>query len=236
MDVRDRERDQRRPARAPSPPGRFREDLFFRLNVIELHVPPIARPPRRPPASRRAFLATSGQEGVAGPRLGRAASDALLQYDWPGNVRELQNRIQRAMLVCSGGVITPEHLGLGAAPVRVDPTRAGGSACGDRARGGSSGSGGDRRGPSEIGRNRVQGRGRAGHYPTGLLSAHGSGRRRPRTTPQDLSSSEGKTDRQPAVRFASSPLPPRFFPAASRFIRAPSPPSPERSTCLPEPR
>jgi DNA-binding NtrC family response regulator len=86
--------------------GKFREDLLFRLNVIELNVPPLAEH----------FLATlPGQEGVSAPSLGERARDALLQHDWSGNVRELQNRIHRAMLVCGGGVITPEHLGLGAA-------------------------------------------------------------------------------------------------------------------------
>jgi DNA-binding NtrC family response regulator len=98
--------------------GKFREDLLFRLNVIELHVPPIAdRPDDILPLADH-FLATlPGQDGVAAPSLGEPARDALLQHEWPGNVRELQNRIHRAMLVCAGGVITPEHLGLGAANV-----------------------------------------------------------------------------------------------------------------------
>lgn len=93
--------------------GAFREDLFFRLNVIELHVPQIAdRPDDILPLAEH-FLATlAGQQGVAGLILGEAAREALLQYEWPGNVRELQNRIHRATLVCGGGVITPEHLGL----------------------------------------------------------------------------------------------------------------------------
>jgi len=106
--------------------GAFREDLFFRLNVIELHVPPVADRPDDLLPLAESFLATlPGPEGVAIPSLGQAARDALLQHDWPGNVRELQNRIQRAMLVCTGGVITPEHLGLGAPPVRAEPSRAG---------------------------------------------------------------------------------------------------------------
>jgi DNA-binding NtrC family response regulator len=95
--------------------GTFREDLFFRLNVIELHVPQIAdRPDDILPLAEH-FLATlPGQDGVSVPSLGEPAREALLQHEWPGNVRELQNRIHRAMLVCGGGVITPEHLGLGA--------------------------------------------------------------------------------------------------------------------------
>jgi DNA-binding NtrC family response regulator len=100
--------------------GTFREDLFFRLNVIELQIPPIAdRPDDILPLAEH-FLATlPGPDGAAASRpptltLGEPAREALLQHEWPGNVRELQNRIHRATLVCGGGVITPEHLGLGA--------------------------------------------------------------------------------------------------------------------------
>jgi DNA-binding NtrC family response regulator len=98
--------------------GAFREDLFFRLNVIELQIPPIAdRPDDILPLAEH-FLATlTGHAGVATPSLGAAAREALLQHEWPGNVRELQNRIHRAMLVCAGGAITPEHLGLAAGSV-----------------------------------------------------------------------------------------------------------------------
>jgi DNA-binding NtrC family response regulator len=106
--------------------GAFREDLFFRLNVIELQIPPIAdRPDDILPLAQH-FLATlPRQDGVAIPSLGEPARDALLQYEWPGNVRELQNRIHRAMLVCGGGVITPEHLGLGAVNSRAPVPREG---------------------------------------------------------------------------------------------------------------
>jgi DNA-binding NtrC family response regulator len=96
----------------------FREDLFFRLNVIELQIPSIAdRPDDILPLAEH-FLATlAGPDGVTTAGLGEPARDALLQYEWPGNVRELQNRIQRAMLVSAGGTITPEHLGLAAGDV-----------------------------------------------------------------------------------------------------------------------
>jgi len=102
--------------------GTFREDLFFRLNVIELQIPSIAdRPDDILPLAEH-FLATlPREEGAAAPSLGEPARDALLQYEWPGNVRELQNRIHRATLVCAGKTITPDHLGLGAAAVQ--PTR-----------------------------------------------------------------------------------------------------------------
>jgi len=100
--------------------GAFREDLFFRLNVIELNVPPLGdRPDDILPLAEH-FLATlPRQDGAPAPGLGERARAALLQYEWPGNVRELQNRIQRAMLLCGGGAITPEHLGLGEDDVRT---------------------------------------------------------------------------------------------------------------------
>ncbi|HXI55779.1 MAG TPA: sigma-54 dependent transcriptional regulator [Polyangia bacterium] len=123
--------------------GTFREDLFFRLNVIELQIPPIAdRPDDILPLAEH-FLATlPGPDGAAASRpptltLGEPAREALLQHEWPGNVRELQNRIHRATLVCGGGVITPEHLGLGAGSgagvTSHPPTKAGpGTATGAR--------------------------------------------------------------------------------------------------------
>jgi DNA-binding NtrC family response regulator len=97
--------------------GTFREDLYFRLNVIELQLPQLAdRPDDILPLAEH-FLATlPGLDGASIPSLGEPAREALLQYEWPGNVRELQNRLHRAMLVCGGGVITPEHLGLAASP------------------------------------------------------------------------------------------------------------------------
>jgi DNA-binding NtrC family response regulator len=96
--------------------GTFREDLFFRLNVIELQIPPLSdRPDDILPLAEHFLSTLPGQDKVAAAfRLGEPAREALLQHEWPGNVRELQNRIQRATLVCGGEVITPEHLGLSA--------------------------------------------------------------------------------------------------------------------------
>jgi DNA-binding NtrC family response regulator len=120
--------------------GSFREDLFFRLNVIELQIPSIAdRPDDILPLAEH-FLATlPREEGILAGTLGEPARNALLQHEWPGNVRELQNRIHRATLVCAGKAITPEHLGLGAATsptppaalVRSEPLRPSSSAHAD---------------------------------------------------------------------------------------------------------
>jgi DNA-binding NtrC family response regulator len=96
--------------------GAFREDLYFRLNVIELRVPPLADRPDEIVTLAERFVAGFATESSAPAILSPAARDALLAYEWPGNVRELQNRIQRATLVCTGGTIQPDDLGLGNAP------------------------------------------------------------------------------------------------------------------------
>ncbi|MBV8762263.1 MAG: sigma-54-dependent Fis family transcriptional regulator [Deltaproteobacteria bacterium] len=116
--------------------GTFREDLYFRLNVIELQVPSLAeRAEDILPLTER-FLEGYAQNGAAPRVLSPAARDALLAHDWPGNVRELQNRIQRATLVCQDNTIEPEDLGIGTArpsqrletadapPKDADPERA----------------------------------------------------------------------------------------------------------------
>ena len=96
--------------------GRFRKDLFFRLNVIELNLPPLVQ--RRDDIVPLAehFLAELAGERELG--FGTAAVQALLGHDWPGNVRELSNRIQRATLVATDDELTPTDLGL-------DPSAAG---------------------------------------------------------------------------------------------------------------
>jgi DNA-binding NtrC family response regulator len=85
--------------------GTFREDLFYRLNLIELKLPPLAE--RRDDVLPLAehFLASRAV-------LGEAAREALLAHRWPGNVRELKNAVERAALLCQGGEITPALLGL----------------------------------------------------------------------------------------------------------------------------
>jgi DNA-binding NtrC family response regulator len=94
--------------------GRFREDLYFRLNVIELRVPPLAeRPEDILPLTQR-FLAELGATLALAPD----ARDALVEHDWPGNVRELQNRIRRATLVARGEELTRADLDLVAVSAR----------------------------------------------------------------------------------------------------------------------
>lgn len=78
--------------------GRFRQDLFFRLNVITLRIPPLRERREDIPILANYFL----EKHTSGLRLSRAVEEALLQYDWPGNVRELENTIHRMSAVCSG--------------------------------------------------------------------------------------------------------------------------------------
>jgi DNA-binding NtrC family response regulator len=94
--------------------GRFREDLFFRLNVIELAVPPLRDRPEDVLPLAEAFLRASAAGSGAPRTLSKEARSALLTYEWPGNVRELMNRIQRATLVAPTPQIGPEDLGLAA--------------------------------------------------------------------------------------------------------------------------
>ena len=87
--------------------GRFRHDLFFRIHIIEIVVPPLAERPEDIP-----LLAVHFLQAVAASRPGSieaidpAALDALGKYDWPGNVRELRNVIERAAAFATGPVIT----------------------------------------------------------------------------------------------------------------------------------
>jgi transcriptional regulator with GAF, ATPase, and Fis domain len=91
--------------------GTFREDLFYRLSVFEIHLPPLRERPEDIPALLEAFLGEIGR-GVGRPAAGvsREARDKLLAYAWPGNVRELRNAVERAVILCEGGLITGEHL------------------------------------------------------------------------------------------------------------------------------
>ena len=91
--------------------GRFREDLYFRLNVIEIHVPPLRE--RREDILPLAHLYASRMSGGQ-PRFSPALSTCLSSYEWPGNVRELRNAMERARLMARGELILPEHL-----PARV---------------------------------------------------------------------------------------------------------------------
>jgi PAS domain S-box-containing protein len=102
--------------------GRFREDLFYRLNVVPIWLPPLrerlADIPLLVEHLLARFLLEMGRAGQV--RVSPEALDALLAHDWPGNVRELQNWLQYALVKCRGTEIRPEHL----PPARVHARRA----------------------------------------------------------------------------------------------------------------
>ena len=91
--------------------GSFRSDLFYRLNVIALHLPPLRDRRDDIPLLAESFLARSGeQRNEATKRLTTDAAEALQEYAWPGNVRELENALERAVILSSGGTIDVDAL------------------------------------------------------------------------------------------------------------------------------
>ena len=91
--------------------GRFREDLFYRLNVMEIHVPPLRERPEDIIPLATHFISQFSRQK---PRFSASVASALTRYRWPGNVRELRNAMERAALLSRGEVVLPEHL-----PARV---------------------------------------------------------------------------------------------------------------------
>ncbi len=90
--------------------GRFREDLYYRLNVFPLPLPPLrARREDVLPLAMQ-LLSARCRAGTLIPALSAEAAHLLLTYSWPGNVRELDNLLQRALILRSGPVIRPEHI------------------------------------------------------------------------------------------------------------------------------
>src|SRR5271166_4166985 len=98
--------------------GRFRDDLYYRLNVVPIYLPPLRE--RRPdvPALAQHFLERHSEENRRDPpELTRDVIDMLLAHDWPGNVRELENYLARAVVLAAGGPLRSDLL---APPGRVD--------------------------------------------------------------------------------------------------------------------
>ena len=98
----------------------FREDLYFRLSVIEIAIPPLRERTDDVVPLAESFLEKFSRD--AGRRRPLTFSDAALrtlrEHAWPGNVRELQNAIERAVILCSGDVLEPEHLRINTQPMR----------------------------------------------------------------------------------------------------------------------
>jgi two-component system response regulator HydG len=91
--------------------GTFRRDLFYRLNVITIHLPPLRARPDDVPILAEAFLQKSAEQSGGAPKhLERETTEVLMSYAWPGNVRELENAMERAVILTPGDSIGPEAL------------------------------------------------------------------------------------------------------------------------------
>jgi DNA-binding NtrC family response regulator len=98
--------------------GAFREDLYYRLQVFDIQMPPLRERTRDIPLLVEAFLREISRAiGRPLAELTEDATDMLLKYAWPGNVRELRNVLERAAILSEGGLITPRHLSLHAEPI-----------------------------------------------------------------------------------------------------------------------
>jgi DNA-binding NtrC family response regulator len=91
--------------------GRFRDDLYYRLNVVPIHVPPLRDRREDIPSLARFFLAKKSEENRRdAPELTPEVTKALMAHDWPGNVRELENWMERAVVLSNGRPLTKEML------------------------------------------------------------------------------------------------------------------------------
>jgi len=90
--------------------GSFREDLFYRLNVIQVVLPPLRDRREDIPALAEHFLAHAAEKLGRTLRLSPGGLERLLRYPWPGNVRELENAIERAAILARGDAVEPEDL------------------------------------------------------------------------------------------------------------------------------
>ena len=93
--------------------GTFRRDLYFRLHVVEIVVPPLRKHRSDIPLLAHYFLARSAQKtGRLVHEFSPAAMEALMTYDWPGNIRELQNVVERAVILCTGSQVQEQDIRL----------------------------------------------------------------------------------------------------------------------------
>jgi transcriptional regulator with PAS, ATPase and Fis domain len=103
--------------------GRFRADLYYRLNVFDIYLPPLRERREDIPALVAGFLREFSQIAGRIMEITSEAMGALFEYNWPGNVRELRNAVERATIVCEDGAIRPEDLSLRSPlPAQVNST------------------------------------------------------------------------------------------------------------------
>jgi DNA-binding NtrC family response regulator len=96
--------------------GTFREDLYYRLNVLPINIPPLRERKVDIPYLAEHFVQKVSKEMERACRISDDALEKMMAYDWPGNVRELENAVERSILLCSGDV-------LNAADIRLDAAR-----------------------------------------------------------------------------------------------------------------
>lgn len=103
---------------------KFREDLFYRLDVLRIVVPPLRERKEDIPALAQHFLRLSrGKQKSPLPQLSAGAIELLQKHDWPGNVRELRNVMERAWNACQGEPISPEHIQIDPALSSASPSK-----------------------------------------------------------------------------------------------------------------
>ncbi len=90
--------------------GAFRTDLFYRLDVLTINIPPLYERKEDIPLLACHFLAKHARPGAAAPQLSPEAAELLMNYEYPGNIRELENIVQRILIHCDGEVVEPRHL------------------------------------------------------------------------------------------------------------------------------
>jgi len=101
--------------------GNFREDLYYRLNVFPITIPPLRERREDIPLLAERFLRKFAAEtGSRVEEISPEAMQKLVEYHWPGNVRELENVIERSLLYADGKVLLPEHIRLDYAPRRLN--------------------------------------------------------------------------------------------------------------------
>jgi len=102
--------------------GRFREDLFYRLNVVHLHLPPLRERQEDIPLLAAHFIKKYVQENLRDKtRITPEALQVLIHYAWPGNVRELENVMERAVILCSHNTTSPQDLPAELVPAPAEP-------------------------------------------------------------------------------------------------------------------
>ena len=107
--------------------GRFREDLFYRLNVVPIHVPPLREHKEDIPELVEYFVSVlSEKEGFTPRRIGESALSRLMELDWPGNVRELRNTIERMLILATGPELSAKDVDRLAGARVADDTGLGG--------------------------------------------------------------------------------------------------------------